>query len=201
MKLTVLCWLIFAGILASAEPVDALAELNADRAKRGLPAYQRDEALTQAASAAATYRAERLMSGHTGNDFAFLPTGVKADAAGCAMWKDGFGACTMHSTEYTTAGAAFVIGKNGMRFCHLFVRRGPPTATTVSFRETPAKPATGAVDYSATPPKGVVYCKRLNSDGTVTTWAEPAPDWLNTPGAAKTMPTTIPCNNGSCPKK
>lgn len=198
----------------AAEPTDALAELNADRAKRGLFAYERDEGLTQAAAACATYRADRLMSGHTGNDFAFLPAGAHADAAGCAAWADGFGACCMHATEYRTAGAAYVVGRNGLRFCQLFVRRGPPTQP-VGF--TPPLGASGpvapkSIDLKAevgkpaasgpAPTSGTITCTRMKADpkgvrlpGIEGTWSpdvtytEPAPAWLAAGGS---------CPSGQC---
>ena len=52
---------------------DAIDEVNATRAKRGLKPFVRDEGLTQAAMGAAAYRAKHLISGHTSNDFKFLP--------------------------------------------------------------------------------------------------------------------------------
>ena len=59
-----ICLLFLAGILKASEPPatssgsnDALAEVNAYRAKRGLPPFQHDPQLTKAALAAATKRA------------------------------------------------------------------------------------------------------------------------------------------------
>lgn len=103
---------------------DALAEVNAARAAKGLPAFQRDDGLTTAAMNAAVYRAERLIEGHTRNDFDFLPDGVHADAAGCAAWRpaDGWGSCCTFE-RYRRAGAAYAIGRDGRRFMHLFVVR------------------------------------------------------------------------------
>src|SRR5262249_41577712 len=49
---------------------DALAEVNAARAARGLRPFLRDDDLTVAARTAAQYRARALCAGHTGNDFA-----------------------------------------------------------------------------------------------------------------------------------
>jgi hypothetical protein len=102
----------------------ALSVLNADRASRGLHAYAEDPLLTHAAVAAATFRAERGIEGHTGNDFQFLPAGAYSPAAGCACWaNDGsFGACCMHDTQWRYAGAATVIGRDGRAYHHLFVR-------------------------------------------------------------------------------
>jgi hypothetical protein len=105
---------------------DALDEVNAARARRGLPAYAKDEGLTAAAKAAADFRASHLVAGHVGGnlgDFAFLPVGSTAAAAGCGAldpsW--GWGSCCTYD-RYTTAGAAVTIGRDGKRYMHLFVR-------------------------------------------------------------------------------
>lgn len=106
----------------------ALHEVNFRRAQRGLPLYVEDESLTEAAAAAADYRAARLIQGHTSNDFAFLPQGAFARAAGCAAWDDstvrqlGWGSCCSDDIGYTHAGAAFAYGSDGRRYMHLFVR-------------------------------------------------------------------------------
>lgn len=102
---------------------DALAQLNAQRAARGLRPYQHDPLLAEAAARCAAFRAERRITGHTSNDFAFLQ-GVTAAAAGCAAWPQGigFGACEMYAPNYTHAGAAWVVGADGRVYCHLFVR-------------------------------------------------------------------------------
>jgi hypothetical protein len=104
---------------------DALDEANAARAARGLPAFVRDDGLSAAASAAADFRAARRMAGHTSNDFAYVPPGYHADAAGCAAWDPGmgFGACCLYE-NWTHAGAAFAIGPDGRRYMHLFVKGG-----------------------------------------------------------------------------
>ena len=101
----------------------ALSEVNATRAARGLPPYIEDTNLTSAASAAAKFRAERLISGHTSNDFAFLPPGAFASAAGCAAWPQGmgWGSCATYD-NYRFAGASYAIGRDGQRYMHLFVR-------------------------------------------------------------------------------
>jgi hypothetical protein len=102
---------------------DALDEVNATRARRGLPAFQRDPALTVAASKAADYRAARRIAGHTSSDFAFVPPGAHAAAAGCAAWTPGFGwgsCCTFERWRY--AGAAWALGRDGRRYMHLYVR-------------------------------------------------------------------------------
>jgi hypothetical protein len=102
---------------------EALDEVNATRAARGLRPYIRDDSLTSAAAACAEFRAARLIAGHTGNDFAALPPGAIATSAGCAAWEPGFGwgACCTYD-GYTYAGAAYAIGRDGRRYMHLFVR-------------------------------------------------------------------------------
>jgi hypothetical protein len=103
---------------------DALAEVNATRAQRGLPAFIEDAGLTAAAVSAANSRAATLIAGHTANDFAHLPAGTSADAAGCAAWEPGlgWGACCTYE-QWTYAGAAITMGSDGRRYMHLFVRR------------------------------------------------------------------------------
>jgi hypothetical protein len=97
--------------------------VNRARAARGLPPYIRDEGLTQGAISAALARARGLIRGHTANDFAYLPPGSSAAAAGCgaleASW--GFQSCAMFD-RYRFAGAATVRGRDGRLYHHLFVR-------------------------------------------------------------------------------
>lgn len=102
---------------------DALDEVNALRAARGLRPFIRDEGLVRGAAACAAHRAARLLFGHTSNDFAFLPSGTWASAGGCAAWSPslGWGACCTFD-NYTYAGAAVAIGADGKRYMHLFVR-------------------------------------------------------------------------------
>lgn len=105
---------------------DALAEVNTARATRGLPPFQHDPQLCQAAYKAAQIRASRQLAGHLPeSDFTCLPAGASADAAGCAAWSpgDGWGACCTYDS-YQFAGAAWVIGSDGRRYMHLFVRGG-----------------------------------------------------------------------------
>lgn len=108
---------------SSGTPVEALHEVNAVRAARGLPPYIRDEGLTKAAMSAARFRAERRIDGHTPNDFGHLPEGVSAAAAGCAAWSPewGWGSCCTFES-WMSAGAAYVVGEDGRRYMHLFVR-------------------------------------------------------------------------------
>lgn len=111
---------------ASAQPAagdDALDEVNALRAARGLRPFLRDDALTAGARACAAARAARLQFGHTANDFAFLPPGAAASAAGCAAYPAGYGwmsCCVYESATY--GGAAWVTGADGRRYMQLFVR-------------------------------------------------------------------------------
>jgi len=105
--------------------VDALDLLNSQRSARGLPPFIRDEGLSQAAAKCAAHRAANRISGHCGGsgDFAFLPDGSRAEAAGCACWpNDGtFGACCAYE-RWARAGAATCIGADGRAYHHLFVR-------------------------------------------------------------------------------
>lgn len=124
---TVLAGVLCASVAAAYEPDcrshDALAEVNAVRAARGLPPYRRDAELTIAARLAARYRADYLIAGHTRNDFYFVPAGYHASAAGCAAWQrgDGWGSCCTYE-RWTYAGAAWCYGRDGRRYMHLFVR-------------------------------------------------------------------------------
>lgn len=122
---------------------DALEEVNALRARHGLPAFQRDDALTLAAARCADFRAGRLLFGHSSNDFQFLPSGCSADAAGCAAYPaaDGWLSCCMFD-RYTYGGAAFAVGTDGKRYMHLFVRNAQPAKKAQDCKEcAPAKPA------------------------------------------------------------
>jgi hypothetical protein len=101
----------------------ALDEVNALRAARGLRPLAHDPLLTQAAGRCAAFRAEHGLFGHTSNDFAFVPAGGSASAAGCAAYPASYGwlsCCTFENWTY--GGAAFVTGRDGRRYMHLFVR-------------------------------------------------------------------------------
>jgi hypothetical protein len=102
---------------------DGLDEVNAQRAARGLQPFVRDEGLAQAARGCAQFRAANLLFGHTANDFAFVPAGTFARSAGCAAYpaSDGWMSCCVYD-NYTYAGAAWVTGRDGRRYMHLFVR-------------------------------------------------------------------------------
>lgn len=101
----------------------ALAEVNTCRIARGLRPFVYDEGLARAAAGCAEYRAARLIEGHTSNDFTAVPRGVQARAAGCAAWPPqlGWGSCCCYD-NYTYAGAAWYMGRDGRRYMHLFVR-------------------------------------------------------------------------------
>lgn len=109
--------------VASTGSDDALDEVNAYRAKKGLPPFQHDPQLTIAAKRAAETRASHLWAGHLQSDFACLPPGATADAAGCGALEDSWGwaTCCMDD-NYSHAGAAWVRGSDGKRYMHLFVR-------------------------------------------------------------------------------
>lgn len=102
---------------------DALDEVNAARAARGLRPFVKCPDLTAGALNVADFRAARRITGHTANDFAGLPGGTMASASGCAAWhpENGWGACCTYET-WTHAGAAYAIGQDGRRYMHLFVR-------------------------------------------------------------------------------
>lgn len=105
---------------------DALDEVNARRASRGLRPFVKDPGLTQAAATCAKIRAASFIDGHLSggmSDFSHLPAGVSASAAGCGALEPswGWGTCCMDD-NYTYAGAAWVMGANGKRYMHLFVR-------------------------------------------------------------------------------
>lgn len=102
---------------------DGLAELNQQRARKGLHPFMRDEGLTQAAMRCADVRAANRCEGHTQNDFSYL-NGAQADAAGCAAATPEWGwlSCCMDD-DYQYAGAAYA-WSGGQRYMHLFVRGG-----------------------------------------------------------------------------
>jgi hypothetical protein len=105
------------------EAMDALDEVNAARAARGLRPLLKDDGLTAGAKAVARWRADRLMAGHAPNDFLFLPSGSNATSAGCAAAEPSWGwlSCC-YLDNWTYGGAAYVMGSDGRRFMHLFVR-------------------------------------------------------------------------------
>ena len=102
---------------------DALAEVNAARAKRGLRPFLPDPLLNQAARTCAKIRSANRIEGHLSNDFAHVPSGSSATSAGCGALEPswGWGTCCTYE-NYTYAGAAWVMGADGRRYMHLFVR-------------------------------------------------------------------------------
>ena len=102
---------------------DGLDEVNAKRAAHGLRPFIRDDGLTQAARACAAFRAEHGLFGHTSNDFVFVPAGTSASSTGCAAYPASYGwmSCCVYE-GYTYGGAAWVTGRDGRRYMHLFVR-------------------------------------------------------------------------------
>jgi hypothetical protein len=102
---------------------DALDEVNAVRAARGLRPYIRDDNLAAGAKNVADFRAQYLTQGHTANDFSGLPPGISATASGCAAWPAGmgWGSCCTYE-HWTYAGAAYAMGRDGKRYMQLFVR-------------------------------------------------------------------------------
>jgi hypothetical protein len=108
---------------AAGEEGDGLAEVNAARARRGLAPFTHDDGLAEAALGAARRRAEYRYAAHTANDFSYLPAGATAKAAGCGAWwpSEGWGTCCTYD-RHTYAGAAWVMGTDGRRYMHLFVR-------------------------------------------------------------------------------
>lgn len=103
--------------------VEALDEVNAKRASMGLRPFARDDGLTIGAAKCAAYLAARLMSDHTSNDFAFLPDGSRASAGGLGVADTSWGwiSCC-YRENWTTAGAAFVVGSDGRRYMYIFVK-------------------------------------------------------------------------------
>ncbi len=105
---------------------DAIKEVNVARVARGLKPFINDPLLNQAAYSAAVYRASRLINGHVeGNrgDFQFLPEGANCNTAGCGALEPswGWGACGTYE-NYTYVGCAWVMGRDGKRYMHQFLR-------------------------------------------------------------------------------
>ena len=120
------------GPALAAEPVEALAEVNACRTRRGLRPFILDEGLRRAAKACAKYRADHLTEGHTSNDFAYVPAATMATiprgpggwlriAGGCGASYNGWGTCCTYD-RWRYAGAAWCRGRDGRRYMQLFVR-------------------------------------------------------------------------------
>lgn len=136
---------------AAAVP-DALDEVNYKRALRGLRPFLRDPLLTVAARNTAVYRARYRMFGHTSNDFAFLPPGASADAAGCAAYTSDYGflACCVYD-DYQYAGAWSEMGPDGRVYHHLFVSYRPSADSGVITPQASPPPTVNAPVYSYAP--------------------------------------------------
>ena len=110
---------------APAQP-DALDEVNAHRAARGLRPFVRDPGLMASAQELAQHRAAHRIQGHVSGgmgDFGFLRHGSSASSAGAGAWAPGTGWGTCCTYEnYTYAGAGYAIGADGLRYMSLFVR-------------------------------------------------------------------------------
>lgn len=104
---------------------DAMDEVNAKRARKGLPPLQRDPLLCQAAYECARQRAARNIHGHLPeSDFSYLPSGAHATVGGAGALEDSWGweTCAYDSMQYRVGGAAWVRGPGGLRFMHFFGR-------------------------------------------------------------------------------
>lgn len=113
----------FSSTVTQEGAVDALDEVNAARARRGLRPFIHDPLLTIGARTIAVVRARQRIAGHTANDFTGLPAGASARASGCAAWEPswGWGSCATYE-NFTYAGAAYAMGADGRRYMQLFVR-------------------------------------------------------------------------------
>jgi hypothetical protein len=133
-----------AGIAAQ----DGLDTVNRQRASKGLKPFIRDEAMSQGAAKIADYRAANLISGHVrGNrgDFAFLPPGARATAGGAGAWPMDivnilhWGTCCSDE-NWTYAGAASAMGRDGKLYMHLFVSNSPNAMPSSSYSSQDAEP-------------------------------------------------------------
>ena len=142
MKFSMVCLVLLCASSVFAA-TDALNDVNAARAQMGLPAIQRDEALTQAAMAAADYRATYGIGLHTSNDFAFLPPGAAASGSGTG-YNGGPLTCCYATSNFPVAGAAYSTGGDGVRRVHIFVstRFNGPIAKTARAVEKVAEAVT-----------------------------------------------------------
>ena len=123
LSVVVTLLVVSGGISIAQAATDALDEVNATRAQRGLRPFVRDNGLSIAAAAAADVRAQYLCKGHTANDFSYVPAGTVATSSGCTAWTDdwGWGSCCTYE-NFTYAGAAWTRGSDGKRYMHLYVR-------------------------------------------------------------------------------
>lgn len=109
-----------------AKEATPLEQVNARRRAAGLTPYIECPDLAAGAKACAEYRAAQGIAAHTGNDFAFLPRGCRASAAGCNIAAHGgtaaFQTCAMYEAACTHCGCATARAADGRVFHHLFVR-------------------------------------------------------------------------------
>ena len=104
---------------------DAMGEVNAKRAAKGLPPLIADPLLSQGAYECAKRRASRHIHGHLPeSDFSCLPAGAHATVGGAGALEDfwGWETCAYDSTQYTVGGAAWVRGSDGRRYMSFFGR-------------------------------------------------------------------------------
>ena len=116
-----------AAVQSGGQEGDGLAEVNARRARSGLPPLLRDEGLSRAARDCAAYRAARLMFGHVTHgmgDFAFCRYGSMARFTGCAAYTAEYGwlSCGVEDRTATHAGAWYVVGADNKRYMSTFYR-------------------------------------------------------------------------------
>ena len=137
---------VVVGLSTARAATDALDEVNAARTQMGLAVFQRDEALTQGAMAAADYRAANGIGLHTYNDFAFLPAGSAASGSGTG-YNGGPLNCCYATSNYPVAGAAYATGNDGVRRIHIFVstRFNVPLAKTARAVENAVEAVTHPV--------------------------------------------------------
>lgn len=118
-------------VISDTKPVDntgsndAMDEVNAKRAQKGLRPLQKDPLLCQGAYECAKRRASRGIHGHLPeSDFSCLPSGAQASVGGAGALEDSWGweTCAYDSTQYTVGGAAWVRGRDGLRYMSFFGR-------------------------------------------------------------------------------
>lgn len=104
---------------------DAMDEVNAKRAQKGLRPLQKDPLLCQGAYECAKRRASRGIHGHLPeSDFSCLPSGAQASVGGAGALEDSWGweTCAYDNPQYTVGGAAWVRGRDGLRYMSFFGR-------------------------------------------------------------------------------
>lgn len=105
---------------------DAMAEVNAKRASKGLPPLRKDSLLCQAALLVSKQRAARGIHGHLPeSDFTYVhQVNGSASVGGCGALEDSWGweTCAYDSPQYSVGGAAWVRGSDGLRYMTFFGR-------------------------------------------------------------------------------